>query len=161
MQDIIRAAILFFSVQILACNIPQTFRPLRLYDTGNGKIVEVFLQKSSPNSARLVSAQIQDERFEGEIIFYGINSGYATPRSSVQDLSMSDNSPATADFAEMYGFGKDSKARPAGTAMLVGSSGTTIEIVLYQISSDLQFGDGVAKDNKGRRYRVFLSVENK
>jgi hypothetical protein len=66
---------------------------------------------------------------------------------------------ANASFAELYGFSKEAPAKPAGTAILVGDKGTVIEIVFYKIGYQFQFGDGVGKDNKGRRYRVFMSSE--
>ncbi len=151
-----------FSLVASGCEVSQVMRPLRLYDLSDGKTIEVFLRRSSPNSGKLVSAQVHDERFEGEIVLYGSSVDYK-PRPGTFGLDAAKGSagnvPDNAGLPELYGFGKDAEARPAGTAILVGSQGTTIEIVLYRISADLQYGDGVARDNKGRRYRVFLSVE--
>ena len=150
------------SILLCSCEMPQVLRPLRLYDLSDGTTIEVFLKRNSPNSGRLVSAQVQDERFDGEMIFYGNTTEYRPPigfRHETDAVSSQEHTSTEASFAELYGFGKDANVRPAGTAMLVGNHGTTIEIVLYRISADLQYGDGVARDNKGRRYRVFLSVE--
>ena len=49
-------------------------------------------------------------------------------------------------------------AQPVGTGIMVGSDSTVIPIVFYGVSSDRQTGDGVAKDNKGRYYRIYLST---
>jgi len=86
------------SVILSGCEMPQVFRPVRLYDLGDGRMVEVFLKNSSPHSGRLVSANVHDERFDGEI-------------------------------------------------------------ALYRISTDLQYGDGIARDNKGRYYNGSVHSE--
>ena len=59
-----------------------------------------------------------------------------------------------------YCLGKNSNAHPVGTGVIVDKDGTVIEIVFYRFSSDYQTGDGVAKDNKGKYYRIFLSTES-
>lgn len=67
--------------------------------------------------------------------------------------------PENTNFAELYGFGKETNVRPVGSAILVGTKGTVIEVVFYKVASDMSYGDGVARDNKGFFYRVFLSEE--
>lgn len=156
--------IVFFVLAISGCELPQVIRPLRLYDLGDGKTIEVFLRGSSPNSGKLVSGR-EGEKFEGEFVLYGGSAGNYRRPIDIETFKRGKSNEATgklsddAGLAELYGFGKDTNARPVGTAILVGDQGMTIEIVFYNISADLQYGDGVAKDNKGRSYRVFLSVE--
>lgn len=152
----------FLTLTFFGCEIPQVMRPLRLYDLKDGTTIEVFLRRNSPNSGRLVSARVQGEKYEGEIVLYGGSPDYKPLGGLSGQYNAAEgykNFSDDANLPELYGFGKETNAKPVGTAVLVGNQGTTIEIVLYRISVDLQYGDGVARDNKGRRYRVFLSVE--
>ncbi len=148
---------------ILGCELPQVIRPLRLYNLEDGKTIEVFLRNNSLHGGKLVSAREGDENFEGEIALYGGSTGNYRPPLGTTEFgkasAAAEKLPDNASLAKLYGFGKDTDARPVGTAILIGSKGTAIEIVLYGISADRQYGDGVARDNKGRYYRVFLSVE--
>ena len=91
----------------------------------------------------------------------------AIPSRAEEKIPGYDNSGTNAysdkkmtDLAEAYGYGKNSQAKPAGTGILVGGTGTVIEIVFYRISGDLQTGDGVGRDNKGQYYRIFMSTES-
>jgi len=58
----------------------------------------------------------------------------------------------------VYGYGSKSvESDPVGSAVLVGNSGTTLEIVLYHAVYDASLvGDGLARDNSGNWYRVML-----
>jgi hypothetical protein len=140
------------------CEMPHLFRPLRLYDLKEGVTLEVFLQPNSRNTGMLVSARSDSETFHGEYAIYDRTPSLPgrEPRVDAQGMG----APLAGDFAETYGFGKESNARPAGTAVIVGNRGTVVDIVLYRVGDDLSFGDGVAIDNKGRKYRVFLSAES-
>ena len=62
-------------------------------------------------------------------------------------------------IAKEYGFGTNSNAKPAGTGIVVGSEGTVIEIILYDVERELKSGDGIGRDNNGNFYRVYLSEE--
>ena len=159
----VSASILTFALLTLCgCEYSQFSRPLRLYDIGNGNLIQVFFQRHSSSSGKLVSGQSHGETFQGECILYGSTPDYSRPPLGLSQPGARLNAQPLQDdagFAELYGFGKESQARPVGTAILVGSKGTTVEIVLYRISADQQFGDGIGKDNNGRRYRVFLTTE--
>ncbi len=143
-----------------SCTLPQTIQPLRLYDLKDGNTIEVILRSTSRDHGTITSFRDQKEQFEGEYVIYdrtmngrdrvpGIGRANANAEPAILPSSL----------AELYGFAKNSDARPAGTGVIVGKDGTVIEIVFYRISSDFQTGDGVAKDNKGRYYRIFLSTE--
>ena len=151
------------ALTVAGCELPQIVRPLRLYDLDGGKTIEVFLQNSSRNSGRLVSAREADEQFEGEIGLYGgYTATYRPLPGTSETRAYSDAAhkpPDSLSLAELYGFGKGTNVRPSGTGILVGNRGTVIEIVIYGLTPDALYGDGVAVDNKGGRYRVFLSVE--
>ncbi len=145
----------------MGCEIPQIIRPLRLYDLKDGKTIEVFVKQISRNNGRFLSARTAEEKFEGEYVVVERSGdlGYRPSSGVSRQFGMSNGTTENlTGFAEAYGYGKDSNAKPVGTGILVGNKGTVIEIVFYRISSDLS-GDGVAKDNSGRYYRVFLSVE--
>jgi len=146
---------------LFACEMPHVFRPLRLYDLSSGTTIQVYLQNTSDNTGMLASAKTQEEQFHGEFVLYDrLAPGTKLPGTFYgQSSNRALANTSDADFAELYGFGKDSNAKPAGTAILVGNKGTVIEVVLYRIATNLEYGDGVAKDNKGHRYRVFLSME--
>jgi hypothetical protein len=154
-------SVLIVCVILASCQIYHTIRPLRLYSMGDGSLIEVFLQQKSRDGGRLVSAEVQGERFHGEYVIYDRvayrDGQYSRGNALLQ--SVAKDSTELRTFAELYGFGEHSDARPVGTGILVGDQGTMIEIVLYRVSANLEAGDGVAKDNRGGRYRVFLSVE--
>ena len=60
-------------------------------------------------------------------------------------------------LAEEYGFGTNSDAKPVGTAILIGDKGTVIEVIFYKVDPEKKNGDGIARDNEGNIYRVYLS----
>ena len=162
MKTIYAPIVAFALLSLCGCEFSRFSRPLRLYDTGNGNIIQVYFQRISLNGGKLISGQSQGETFQGECILYGSTPDYTRPPLGMprSDAASNAQSPQDdANFAELYGFGKESQARPVGTAVIVGNKGTTIEIVLYRLSADQQFGDGIGKDNNGRRYRVFLTTE--
>ncbi len=71
--------------------------------------------------------------------------------------SSGDSSEEQLTWPEVYGFGNDSRAEPAGTAMLIGSRGTSLEVVLYHIETQYSVtGDGLGRDNHGNWYRVLI-----
>ncbi|HTY58705.1 MAG TPA: hypothetical protein VMF59_07795 [Bacteroidota bacterium] len=147
-------------VVLQGCQIPQIIRPVRLYDLKEGKTIEVFMQPVSKTNGRLVSAQSEGENFEGEYVVYTRPAlTPATVRPDGMAQGGMGNTREGESLAELYGLGKDSNVRPEGTGIIVGDKGTTIEIVLYRVEGNLEAGDGVARDNKGRYFRVFLSIE--
>jgi hypothetical protein len=143
-----------------SCTLPQTIQPLRLYDLKDGNTIEVILHSTSRDHGTITSYRDQKEQFEGEYVIYDrtFSGGDRVPGFGKTNAAAESTIPHS-NFAELYGFAKNSDARPAGTGVIVGKDGTVIEIVFYRISSDFRTGDGVAKDNKGRYYRIFLSTE--
>ena len=135
---------------------------MRLYDLQSGNTIEVLLHQTSRDHGALSSSTIgQKQQFEGEYMLLDrYSSGeYPRPLQRSETNSYSRALSVPDDFAELYGFGKNSTAQPVGTGILVGKDSTVIQIVFYRISTDNQTGDGVAKDNKGRYYRVYFSTD--
>ncbi len=153
--------LIYFILNFIGCTLPQVIQPLRLYDLKDGSIIEVILHPTSRDHGKIVSSGIQKDQFEGEYVIYDrITVGSVRlPDFDRSETAVQFKTPPT-DWAELYGFGKNSNAHPVGTGVIVGKDGTVIEIVFYRFSSDYQTGDGVAKDNKGKYYRIFLSTEN-
>jgi hypothetical protein len=144
---------------------------LSLYELKEGKVIKVAINQTNHNQGKLVLQKIEDESFEGE---YYLDGNYYVPRpypgitrnpqddlvhaSEGQEQSKGENGQGNT-FPEKFGFGNRSDVKPVGTAVLVGSKGTVIEIIFYHVTSNLQSGDGIAKDNHDRFYRIFLGQE--
>ena len=153
--------IYFLLTAFVGCTMPQVIQPLHLYDLRDGTKIEVFLQPKAEDHGIISSINNNGEQFQGEYIFTSDRVPNWPPKSFETSTAASNNSGKTPpeDFADAYGFGKNSQARPVGTGIIIGTDGTVIEIVFYRISADLKTGDGVGRDNKGRYYRIFLSTE--
>ncbi|MBI4546699.1 MAG: hypothetical protein HY707_01860 [Ignavibacteriae bacterium] len=149
-------------IGIAGCIMPEVVQPLRLYDLKDGTTIEVVLHPTSRDHGTISSQGDQNEQFQGEYVFSLDRVpilGGQLPRYAQEGKTLSPDESLPDDFPGAYGFSKYSQARPVGTGIIVGENGTVIEIVFYRISPDLQTGDGVARDNKGRYYRIFLSTE--
>jgi predicted DNA-binding antitoxin AbrB/MazE fold protein len=150
---------LFVSI-LSGCTLPQVIKPLRLYNLKDGNTIEVILHPTSLDHGMIASSNGQKEQFEGEYVILDRTTNWnGRWPGTIRSEAKTSNETPPSDLAELYGFGKNSDARPAGTGIIVGRDSTVIEIVFYRVSADLQVGDGVAKDNKGRYYRIFLSTE--
>ena len=146
---------------LIGCALPQVFQPMRLYDLRSGNTIVVFLSPTSREHGVFTTSSNQTGNFEGEYVLLDRYSEYnREPMTPMGSKSLSTGTSIPDDFAELYGFGKASAAQPVGTGILVGTDSTVIQKVFYRVSGDKQTGDGVAKDNKGRYYRVYFSTES-
>jgi hypothetical protein len=162
MKPLLSTMITFTLLFISGCALttPLAIQPLRLYDLNSGSTIEVILHQTSRDHGTISSPPDQKGEFEGEYVLYNQTPGPIVPPAILSGgQGTVRNQTESSDLAERYGFGKNSDARPVGTGVIVGHDGTVIEIVFYRVSGDLKTGDGVAKDNKGRYYRIFLSTE--
>lgn len=152
----------FWLIGIVGCTMPQVFQPLHLYDLKDGNTIEVFFHPTSREHGIISSGNKTNEQFQGEYNFISdrISNWPQRPEGYLSGQTRALSQESMDDFAEAYGFGKNSQAKPVGTGIIVGKNGIVIEIVFYRISADLQNGDGVGRDNKGRYYRIFLSTES-
>ena len=162
MKASVFAVLDFFLLSCLAsCILPPTTQPLHLYDLQDGTTLVVLLHPTAREHGVIYSKDTVNEQFHGEYhLSANLAPGWPYPiGGNPGKVVEGSNSGSKDDLPEDYGFGKNSEARPSGTGILVGKNGTVIEIVFYKVSSDLQTGDGVGRDNKGRHYRIYLSTE--
>jgi hypothetical protein len=151
---------LVFLFLVVGCTLPEVIQPMRLYDLRSGNTLEVLLHPTSRDHGTIHSSANQSTSFAGE---YVLLDRYSTlvpnpwPLPKTEKYGSEESIPD--NFAELYGFGKNSVAQPVGTGVMVGNDSTVVQIVFYRVSRDNLTGDGVAKDNKGRFYRVYFSVD--
>jgi hypothetical protein len=134
---------------------------MRLYDLRSGNIIEVLLSPTSRDHGVFGSSTKETGAFEGEYVLldrYSPDNRGPVTQGAFKAFGAGAAIPE--DLAELYGFGKTSAAQPVGTGILVGRDSTVIQVVFYRVSNDKKTGDGVAKDNKGRYYRVYFSTES-
>jgi len=62
-------------------------------------------------------------------------------------------------FPELYGFSKNSQISPMGNGVILSENKLVIELIFYKIDFQRRIGDGIAKDNKGNIYRVYIASE--
>jgi len=144
-------ALVLLSLSVTAC-LPTYVNTMRLYGRENGRILHLELSDPEANQGVIYMAKEQPdsipEYYEGEYHIYGA-------RRFPGQIDKFYNS----SIAEEYGFGKQSGAEPVGTAILVGDEGTVIDIVFYKVDNSKKNGSGIARDNHGNTYRVFLKME--
>ena len=135
--------------------LPTTFKSLRLYERNSGDTIYLVLAKPKHNRGVIYTPQSEADQgyeiFDGE---YHIHGKKYQPDPRSQEFMNESRS-----IAEEYGFGENSGAKPAGTGIVVGSEGTVIEIIFYDVERELKSGDGIGRDNNGNFYRVYLSEE--
>ena len=147
----ILALSLFF---VVSC-MPTIIKSIRLYDRNTGKVINLVLSDPKYNRGEIYTSQYDvdqgSEIFDGE---YHIHGRTSTPGPKYERVK-----PFANSIAEEYGFGKNSGAKPVGTGIIVGSEGTVIEIIFYDVQGQLKSGDGLGRDNNGNIYRVYLREE--
>jgi hypothetical protein len=137
----------------------------RMYDLERGTILQATFEGFDAGYGRVSAVAPDRERFAGEYTL-------AVREVLLQYRTFTEGRPGEAPNAaggpaegavaadrpwpELYGYGSHGAAPPVGTATLVGDRGTVIEMVLFQVNRQLRSGDGVARDNRGRVYRVHL-----
>jgi len=147
-----KVALGLIAVYIILPGCITRINTIRLYDLGQGTTIYAQLSKPKYNQGKIYTTAKEGEIFEGEYYIYGDRARISHYKE--MDLFLSDM-----DLTERYGFGKNADARPVGTAIMIGDQGTVIQIVFYQADPNLKAGDGIAKDNLGNYYRVYLSEE--
>lgn len=136
----------------------------RLYDVERGTVLEATFERFDVGHGGVSAIAPDGEHFAAE---YSLGEeaappGGVSPVLEGQAGEDGDRPPAEdavtiiRSWPELYGYGANGDAEPVGTATLVGDRATVIEMVLFHISRRGGFGDGVARDNRGRVYRVHL-----
>ncbi|MBI5216623.1 MAG: hypothetical protein HY960_12800 [Ignavibacteriae bacterium] len=143
------------------CTFPHIVQPLRLYDLESGNTLEVIFHATNREHGTISSSNTEGSQFRGEYVLYDRGITYPGHESYSKGTTSMLNDSTSKNFADLYGFSKEYRARPVGTGIIVGDDGTVIEIIFYNIAHNLESGDGVGKDNKGRYYRIYLSTESR
>ncbi len=163
MNRIIFVTIISWATVFLGgCSFPHIVQPLRLYDLKDGTTFEVIFHPTSREHGTITSSGNIEHQFTGE---YNLNdrgvswSELGESYSKATTTTLQDSTRI--NFADLYGFSKEYRAKPVGTGIMVGNDSTVIEIIFYNISHNYESGDGVGRDNKGRYYRIYLSTESR
>ena len=143
----------------------------RFYELKKGEVIQAQLKNFGHGQGRITAIMPDGEEMKGEYIITVPRKRPVMPvtrpipvpldkNASDQKAASDTESPGTEKAQELwpsiYGFGPNAEAVPAGSATLVGGHGTVLEIVFYAASLIEGYADGVAQDNKGRRYRVHV-----
>lgn len=133
--------------------------PGRLYALDRAEVVPLSLSFSGSRSGRAEATFPSGEEFEGEFAFWGAKGETDSMRvgDPLGEFKARDKDRENVRWPELYGYGTESKAEPVGTAVLVGTKGSTLEVVFFHaILNYSVVGDGVARDNHGNLYRVLV-----
>jgi hypothetical protein len=148
------------------CQLRGPHVPMRIYDLERGLTIAGEVHDFDEARGTITALLPTGESLTGEYSMF--HRAVPFPGRPLKDLGSGTNGHETDEFGsvmpgegeaswpEAYGFGRDSKARPVGTAVLVGNRGTVLQVVLYNADYHDEFADGVGRDNKGRWYRVFI-----
>jgi hypothetical protein len=140
---------------------------MRIYDLQSGLTIGGEVHDFGEERGAITASLPTGERLTGEYSLYHRTISYpgrplkvpgstGPPGHETHGFDSVMPGEGEASWTEAYGFGRESKARPVGTAVLVGNRGTVLQVVLYNADYRDEFADGVGRDNKGRWYRVFI-----
>jgi hypothetical protein len=133
--------------------------PGRLYSLDRPERSTMTFQFSGQRNGIARASLPSGETLTGEFVIWVQRSGDLDPRVWEEGFRIkSMDRSADKEWPVVYGYGSNSEeVDPVGSAVLVGNSGTTLEIVLYHAVYDASLvGDGLARDNSGNWYRVML-----
>jgi hypothetical protein len=134
--------------------------PGRLYSLDRPERSTMTFQFSGQRNGIARASLPSGETLTGEFVIWVQRSGAFDAKAweEVGGRIKSGDRSADMEWPVVYGYGsKSEEVDPVGSAVLVGNSGTTLEIVLYHAVYDASLvGDGLARDNKGDWYRVML-----
>ncbi len=138
----------------------------RMYNLDDGSIIEVSLKNYHLGYGKAAATLANGEFLIGEYTLSKTtapqtpipHTGPALPSESKVELGAASVIPGNEDpsWSEVYGYSRNGRATPVGTATLIGDRGTLINIVLFSADTIRAVGDGVARTNRGEWYRVHL-----
>ena len=153
----------------------QLISELKLYNLQKGEKIVLDIDDIQFNQGEIYGSA-NGENFEGEFLVEGRvrrSAPYSTPPNARfmidefvnkkigdddSDVSYSEEE-LEQSFPNLYGYSKNARVRPMGTAVILSNKKTMIEIVFYNVDVTERRGDGIGKDNHGNLYRVYLSSE--
>jgi hypothetical protein len=134
----------------------------RIYSLDDGSVIEMTLFNYSDGFGRASAALPGGEALRGEYTLSKVtglrshNPRRSMPMHSDQAIASTIPGEDEPSWAQVYGFGEKADAQPVGTGTLVGDRGTILHIVLYSADNMRRVGDGVARSNAGKWYRVHI-----
>ena len=149
---------LLLAIAVAGCSYTREVSG-RFYNLNDTTMITATLSNFSSGFGELTATMPNGEHLAG---VYSFSVGFQMPSSRrLYDLGETqalkkEEAEKWSTWPEEYGFGTESRAAPVGTATLHGDRGTVIEVVFYTINSPYQHADGIARDNKGNRYRVYV-----
>ena len=147
--------LLFIVIMAFQISCLQSINKMRIYDKESGKKITLILTKQDNHRGTINTPQSNGDQIDAVFVGeYHTNSKNKKVNKEDKIFIKKANS-----MAEEYGFGKNSNAKPVGTGIIVGSKGTVIDIVFYNVQYNLESGEGIGRDNNGKYYRVYLSEE--
>lgn len=129
----------FYLVLLMGC-ATNFCRDVRLYNTLSGNILHgQILDARQTHGQIMLTNQKTGEQFNGD---------YTSIPNDSSGMVMQSH-----QWANAYGFSFNKPRAIYGEGILVGSSGTVIEIV-YTVDRRSLHGHGVGRDNKGNQYKL-------
>jgi len=136
--------ILFVLLTIVLCGCVTT---ARLYNLNEASVIYAKFGNYGIGHAKITAIAPDGEQFEGEyttLSNMSMSTGFGTASAFSSDNYV---------WAQAQGFSFNQPGKQFGSAVIVGDRGTVIEII-YAVDPWTSHGSGVAKDNKGNKYRV-------
>ena len=150
---------ILLSLLVTTYGCASTVVPGRLYSLEQPTKATMSFQFTGQRNGVARATLSSGENLNGEFVIWAERTGSIDPEVLEEGgiKKGNDGSPPM-EWPVVYGYGSNSEeADPVGSAMLLGSSGTSLEIVLYHAMFETSWvGDGLARDNKGNWYRVML-----
>lgn len=181
-QNIIKITVVFISsiLFLSGCytRVERTkyiYSELKLYNLNSGERIILEIDDVYEQSGKLFGKLKNGDELNGDFYLSGpnpIRKPYYIEYKAMEmndfvnkkvgddkkEYNYSENFIKTS-FPELYGYTKNTNISPIGTAVVVSENNFLIEIVFYKIDFQRRIGDGIAKDNKGNIYRVYLNSE--
>ena len=150
-----------FLFLILTCGCANTVVPARLYSLDHPDVAAMSFRFTGERNGVARAVLPSGENLSGEFVIWVERSG-ALDYEAVEEEGWGQvktvDPTKPVEWPVVYGYGSKSEvAEPVGSAMLLGSSGTTLEVLLYHAVFETSLvADGLARDNQGNWYRVML-----
>jgi len=135
-----------------ACStIPKT--PARLYSLDNAKLIHVKLFYFGRGYGKASATLPGGATLSGH---YAVASGGQPPGRRAAVMADLDTVARRGEFSRVYGYNRSIDSRPVGYAILSDGAGLTLTMILYSVDTTREYGTGVARDNRGRWYRIHI-----
>ena len=181
-QKIITITVIFISIILFLSGCyakieksKQLYSEVKLYNLKSGERIILEIDDVYEQSGKLYGKLINGDELDGDFYLSGpklsrtpsyINYKTLDVKDFVnkkvgndkKEYNYSENFIKTS-FPELYGYSTNTIISPIGTAVVISGNKFLIEIVFYKIDFQRRIGDGIAKDNEGNIYRVYLSSE--